>query len=132
MSLDDFIKKALSVPFKAEGRDYDGWDCYGLCRCAYRDVYECLLPEYTGYSYKSEYQALRQALSAEKTLFDEVKEPRAGDIALFDVKSKRLHVALVINERDALHSNGKSGTFIEPLNSAYWSKRLDGLYRLKK
>ena len=133
-NIHDFINAALMVPFKENGRDYDGWDCYGLVYCAYRDIKGILLPAYGGYTHKSDYNDLKAAIDGEKEEFEEVQPgmQKPLDIALFSMKSHHPHVALVINNREALHSNGKSGTFIEPLRSAYWNKRIDGFYRLKQ
>jgi len=131
MTINDFIRKALKVPFKACGRDYEGWDCYGLVRCGYRDVKGVLLPEYSGHSYKDEYDDLKRLIYKEKEQWEEVKDPQEMDIALFSMRSHHPHVALVVNKRQALHAEGNVGTFIENLNSAVWSRRLDGFYRIK-
>lgn len=132
MTLDEFIKKALLVPFKTCGRDYEGWDCYGLIHCAFNDVYGVDLPEYLNYSYQREYEDLKKVIDEEKQIWKEVKDPRAGDVALYSMRSRSPHVALVINKRQALHSDGNVGTFIENLSSAVWVRRIEGFYRIKK
>ena len=43
----DFLHEAIRVPFKEHGRDYDGWDCWGLVVCGYRDVLGIELPDYS-------------------------------------------------------------------------------------
>jgi len=131
MTLNEFILKALCVPFREKGRDYDGWDCYGMLFCAFRDVYGTVLPEYTDHSYKSEYDDLKRLIDKEKAVWEEVKDPQPGDLALFCMKSRHPHVALVISKRQALHAEGNIGTFIENLNSAVWARRLEGFYRIK-
>ena len=46
MTMDEFIREALAVPFKDKGRDYKAWDCYGLLYCFFKDVRGIELPSY--------------------------------------------------------------------------------------
>ena len=132
MTIDEFIIKALSVPFKAKGRSYQAWDCYGLVYRAYKDVFNIDLPSFKDQSYKSAYLELKQIINNEKQNFEEVNNPMLGDIALYSCKSNHPHVALVINKREALHCEGKSGTYIDQINNVIWKNRLDGFFRIKK
>lgn len=129
MTLTEFIQRALLVPFRDKGRDWDGWDCWGSVYCAQREVYGVKLPEYLDYDSTREHEQIRSLIDSAKPAFDYVRTPIAGDIALFTLSGSSLHVALVVDRMNALHAEARLGTFIEPLNSIIWKKRLEGFYR---
>ena len=47
MDLEQFAAEVVGipVPFKEQGRDRAGWDCWGIIVCAYREVYGIELPD---------------------------------------------------------------------------------------
>ena len=47
MTYDEWMRRAIGVPFVEMGRDFDGWDCWGLVIAAYRDVAGIGIPDYT-------------------------------------------------------------------------------------
>jgi len=57
VTFDDFQRKAIGVPFVPFGRDYDGWDCWGLVIRAWQDVRGVTLPDFT-YKSIADYRAL--------------------------------------------------------------------------
>ena len=48
MTWEEFARAAVAVPFLEHGRDRDGWDCWGLICCGYRDVLGIEIPRYSG------------------------------------------------------------------------------------
>lgn len=129
MRLEEFINKALVVPFVEKGRDYSGWDCWGSVFCGYKDVYEVILPEYTGYPSVKDYEALRSLVYAAKPQWMPVTRPQPGDVAFFELPGKFCHVAMVVDHKNVLHVENRVGTFIEKINSCVWGRRLEGIYR---
>ena len=132
MTIDEFVKKALLVPFKEKGRDYESWDCYGLVHCGMRDVFGVELPEYLNYSTTRDYKALKTMIDEAKPLWKEVDKPQAGDVALYHLPGKICHVAFVVDKKRALHAEEKIGTFIEKIKSVVWGRKLEGIYRLNE
>lgn len=129
MTLNEFVKKALKVPFVEKGRDYSGWDCWGLVYCAYWDINFTALPEYLDYGSTKDYQQLHAIIEGAKCFWAPSDVVRPMDVALFRISKFQTHVALMTDKRNALHAEQKLGTFIEPIDAAIWRKRLEGIYR---
>ncbi len=47
MNINEFVLKAMAVPFKEKGRDYEGVDCYGIAYLGFKEVFNIQLPTYT-------------------------------------------------------------------------------------
>jgi probable lipoprotein NlpC len=129
MTIEEFVNKAIRVPFVDRGRDYTGWDCWGEIYCFHRDVKNILLPIYLDYSSTSAYSELHELFSAGIKNWIAVDKYAPGDVALFTIAGQKRHVALVIDQKSALHTEKRLGTFIEPLKGLVWGKRLEGVYR---
>lgn len=129
MTINEFVKKALSVPFVEKGRSYDGWDCWGLVYCGHWDIADIALPAYTDYSSTRDYQHLHNIIQDAKCFWTPSEKTQPLDVALFRISRYQTHVALMVDKRNALHAEFKLGTFIEPIDAAIWRKRLEGIYR---
>ena len=129
MTDQDFVIKALNVPFKERGRDYEGWDCYGVPFCYFRDVKNIKLPEYLTYSSIKDYKQLKRMIDGARPYWKAVTQPKLGDIAVFRTGKSESHIGLVIDHKRMLHSEKKVGTFIELFNGLVWGLRLEGVYR---
>jgi len=129
MTINDFIAKAIRVPFVDKGRDYSGWDCWGSVCCFYRDVRGIILPLYLDYDSSTEYKQLRALIDEKSKLWKQVDKPETGDVAVFNLSGMPCHTAIVVDGKMAIHSEKKIGTFLESLKSPMWSKRLEGFYR---
>ena len=125
----EFVRRSLQVPFVEKGRDFEGWDCWGLVYCYFKQVKRILLPEYLDYSSTTEYRQLKRLINQAKPAWIVVDEPEQGDVAIFNLSGYPTHVALVMDKRNALHAESKVGTFMEPIKGAVWGKRLEGIYR---
>lgn len=137
MDIKQFASAAIDVPFKDKGRDYQGWDCYGLMRCFLNDVHGIQIP-----SFSEEYENagmtkdsrdhLEVVIKRKKEFLPQwvkVEEPREGDGVLFLVGGRPIHMGLMIDRFKFLHTEFKINTVIESINSMAWSKRVEGFYR---
>lgn len=131
MTMDEFVNLALPVPFIEKGRDYNGWDCWGLAFCFYRDVLKIDLPEYLNYSSTRQYAELNSLINSARHLWDEVFKPLPGDLALFNLSGLPCHVGVVVDRKSVLHTEERVGTFVEPFNGVVWGKRLEGFFRCR-
>ena len=130
MTWEAFILRALAVPFVVGGRDYDeGWDCWGLCRAAYRDVLGIDLPSHDGYTHKTSFEEISRFIGGDAHGWDHVEQSRVGDVVLYRVGKHPAHIALMIDSRRALHANADVGTAIERLSSPLWHSRFEGFFR---
>lgn len=135
MDLDEFIDRALDVPFKEKGRSYDGWDCWGLIYVAYRDIYNIDLPEGTGeYHSTRRREELQNIIARKKTEIWELHDPHEpGDVALVQMMGRNCHIGLMLKAWNMLHVQYKVGPIIEPINCSPWRcaayDKIEGIYR---
>ncbi|MFA5381857.1 MAG: NlpC/P60 family protein [Candidatus Micrarchaeia archaeon] len=133
MKLIDFIRRATEptgVPFKDQGRDFTGWDCWGLVVKAYRDCFEIALPGYEHISALSSQEAgelfQEHARSWEPILEG---QERPGDVILLRHGHWPCHVGLIIKPGSMLHCDLDIDTCVAPYNSGLWKTRVIGRYR---
>lgn len=136
MTLDEFIVKALRVKFKDKGRDYSGWDCWGVPRCGYKDVLSIELPSFVDdYIDAGNTEASRRVINdiviSQKHKWDPVNKPRALDVVIFRLGNTETHLGLVVDKNRFIHCEKKINTVIERLDSAKWKRRIEGIYRFK-
>jgi len=132
MTLDDFIRRALKVPFLEQGRDYDGWDCWGLVYCAYRDVMGVELPSYTENYHRLDVlgsPSLAKLIQSQLPYWETVTSPEKMDVAIFRLAGRPVHIGLMVDKNRALHTEVRRGSFVEPIYNVMWRGRLEGLYR---
>lgn len=130
MTLEEFAARAIGVPFKEHGRGWDGWDCWGLVVCAYREAFGITLPDY-GACYRNVKDA--HAISttvycATITDWRETKTPTPGDVAVVWIRNRATHVGLLIGAAPRLrllHVDDGVETCHEPLSNF----RIEGFYR---
>ena len=126
MSIDDwreFVDQAMLVPFKDRGRDWRGWDCWGLCVVAYRELLHIKLPDLPYESIKDIKQLCKQ-LNAGKKEWRQVTEPELGDVALIYRRGLLIHTGLVSERGYILHTEESIGTMQQPQSSF----RIEGFY----
>lgn len=135
MILDEFVDRALDVPFEEGGRSYDGWDCWGLVCVAYRDVYGIVLPTHTGeYRSTRRREELQDLIARRKAGSWELSDPhRPGDVALVRMMGRDCHVGLMLSDWDMLHVQAGISAVVEPIDRPPWRDRaydkVEGIYR---
>lgn len=133
MTFEEFRNAAITVPYRIGGRNWDGWDCWGLVYRAFADIPELggAVKSYaTEYDKELSYPELADMIDREKVEWRSINErPAPGDLALFRVGRHASHVALVVPGRQMLHCEARVGTIIEPLTSIVWARRNVGYYR---
>lgn len=129
MTLQEFYHKALDIPFKEQGRDYTGADCWGLIVLAYRDLFGITLPSNDEY-YKDvkNYKELAEALSHREGWLP-TEAPVTGDVVLFNLSGRPFHIGLMVDEYRFLHLDLETGATLERVDSTLWKKRVEGFYR---
>jgi len=139
MLLTDFVRRALLVPFKDKGRDWDGWDCWGLIYVAQREVWGRCLPLHIGeYADAGDTADSRRYLddvirknieAACLSVWHQVPAPKQGDVAVVRMANRPIHVALCIGNQSCLHVLKGSGTHIFSSSGLVWRRRIEGYYR---
>lgn len=118
MTWKDFSRKAITVPFVPKGRDYAGWDCWGLCVCGYRDVLGIELPDYRdSYETVIDPRALHKLFTFGRDAQWREIDPRVGAVALIALRRLPVHVGIVVSRTHILHCCRGMGTVREPARS---------------
>lgn len=130
IDLQSFAKSAIGVPFVDKGRDRSGWDCWGLCVCAYREVFGIELPrldgEYDGAKSRSVPELVRRE---RQTAWKAVRLPVPGDVIVLRIRGHPWHCGLCIGGGQMLHVTVGVETCVERYNAPNWAKRIDGFWR---
>lgn len=134
MTPNEFVGRALAVPFRDRGRGWDGWDCYGLVRAWFTDVRGIDLPAHdAGYETAGDTpedrEAIRAMVEGERPAWRRVERAEAGDLLLMRVAGRPIHVGVMVDRARFLHAEKRIGTVIERLASPIWAKRIEGAYR---
>lgn len=126
------IIKYLRVPYKHLGRDFYGVDCMGLVKLLYEEEYGVSLgdiPEYSenwaeeGSDYLSD--------NVEGYGFYQVDDPRPGDVVMFSRRGKLVHVGVIIDVDNFIHTTRK-GTAVHSLFCSEWTEKLGKIVRHRK
>ena len=114
MNLQTFIQTAICVPFCERGRDYTGWDCWGLVRCGYMDIFNVFLPIFLEeYKNTSDYSGMVKLVNKESNN-RWIKSSRVlGSVAVIKRRGYLLHVGLVATNYEILHCDKIVGTVLE-------------------
>lgn len=127
MTLIEFIDKAICVPFRVNGRNYKGWDCWGLFYMAYKDIYGIELP-----SYRRDYMTIIDNEETKKLIrlgiekeWHLVDQPKEGDSVIIYSEGRDTHVAMAINREKLIHVIPEINTNIQRLSDY----RIEGIYR---
>lgn len=113
------IDKYVGIPYKFNGRDIFGLDCYGLVWLVEKDVWGKHLPRLDGIE-----DGDRAELFAEhRALIDGVQttEPDDGDVVVLFLHDVPQHVG-VYYRNGVLHATDTRGVVYEKLNSRYMQR----------
>jgi probable lipoprotein NlpC len=125
--MDDFLRKAIGVSWTNKGRDYTGWDCWGLIVRFYKDVFNIDIRPLEGVSCcENPKEALRE-LAEEAHSWPEISLgfEQPGDVAVW----RPLHTGIVVAKNRMIHCDVGSDTCLEYYNTTQWRHRLIGFFR---
>ncbi len=117
--------KYLGIPYKENGRDFNGLDCYGLVKLIYDENFK-KLPDYV---IPFEESLAYQIYIDSKNMFTQLDKPEHGCIVVFSFKPNHIHVGVVIDDNRFIHILPKKNVVIERLNNFFWSKKIIGYYK---
>ena len=123
--------KYIGIPYKVKGRTMDAIDCYGLVIKFYEDIFNIHLPDY-GRSIDDNPDAVSRTVIDSRGEWTRVENPQFGDVAIFNIAGKPIHIGLFIGGDDFLHCLHGRNSCIENLQNLSWKRRLDGFYRWSK
>lgn len=114
----------IGIPFRDNGRDRQGVDCYGLVYLVYKERELGLLPrDWCQPHIRAEGKHLIIQLHSS---FWKVDEPQDGDIVAFNLHP--LHLGIVCGGGNFLHVQLGKCAVVESYEAKLWSKRIRGFY----
>lgn len=122
------LSEYVGIPYRAEGRDRVGCDCWGLLVLIYRERLGVELPSHAGYGDPLS-AAAAVAVAAGRQDWQPVAYPQPYDAVLFRVNGRPHHIGLVIRPGWMLHTVAGRDSCIEDYRRPYWSARVEGFYR---
>lgn len=124
-----FYHDLIGVPFKTNGRDLNGLDCYGLILEMSNRLGKYLPEMNTPEGFELRL-AMFEKLSSEYGEF--IDKPESWAVVVFAPSiSSRLHCGMVLlNCQQFIHTD-KHGVRISRLDSRLWERRILGFYRIK-
>lgn len=119
----NITNKYLNIPFKENGKDFDGVYCFGLCQLFYKTEIGIDLPEINHM-----HKICEPIDKPDKFCFVTFSEPGSE----FET-----HLGIMIDDIQFLHiSNNKKRSIsfpvIEKITDRLWKMRFKGFYRLKR
>ena len=114
--------KFVGIPFVLGGRDFNGCDCWGLLRLAYKEFYHIDLPLLN-------INAVVSEQIKEQNWLPRIGKATSGDVLTIRVNGWPIHIALVIDNALMLHTTENSNSRIERFLVPLWKDRIVGLYR---
>ena len=129
------LSEYIGLPFKERGRDRSGLDCWGLLRLILQEQFNADLPCHSE-DYESTWRSKQVAplIKVKKDQYGQqiVKgREQPGDVALFNILGRPMHVGLVVGEKKMLHIEREQTSCLERYDTGLWRPRLAGFYRCK-
>lgn len=121
------MDKYIGIPFKPNGRDHNGVDCWGLVCLIYQDKLGVRLPSYDDIYTANSISVLRRVartMASERYTWVRVERPMPYDIVLLRSGEYLWHVGLIIDKRRMIHALDGDAVCIEEYTSLYWKDRI--------
>lgn len=111
------MEEYIGIPYRPNGRDRNGIDCYGLVYLIEKEVFGNQLPILNGMydgGNATELIEVEQPLIAG----EQVMSPKDGDVVLFFHQNKPMHVG-VYWQNGVIHAHEQRGVIYEKMSSHY-------------
>lgn len=115
----------LGIPFRPQGSDRMGCDCWGLVQLVYRERYGVLLPSVGPYDLEDATELIAQ----HRARWTEVSDRRDGDVVLLLLDGTPSHVGILVASDQFLHTLRGHVSRIDRLTHPVWRGRVAGIYR---
>ena len=130
-----WVKDYIGIPFRFQGRDRRGLDCYGLVVLVYREQLGIELPDYitrygpepTRYTLEDTYRTA--LLDPRWTLQN---RPRIGDVVLLRVFGLPIHCGVFVGQHTMLNTRIDVASCLERLDGFQWRDRVVGYFRYEE
>lgn len=127
-----WANRYVGLPYRDQGRDHGGCDCWGLVRLVYAAELGIHLPRYTAtYVCADAHDEVAALIEKEAVQgpWQQVATPQMFDVLLLRQGRFGSHVGLCLNGARMLHMAQGEQAKIEDYRSAKWGRRYLGAYR---
>ncbi|MBV48237.1 MAG: hypothetical protein CMN10_06710 [Roseobacter sp.] len=127
----DMRDRFAAIPFLAEGRGYEGCDCWGLVWLWYRDVLRIALPRYDGVAVDDP-RGIDRVIRIAEADWTPVDTPRDHDVVVMRaVGGSRAdsHLGIVVETRKVMHTTERLGVQVQRLSSPLIRSRAPRFFR---
>ena len=118
----------ISIPFKPDGRDRSGTDCWGLVVAVYKERLNIELPDFRGIFTEQNPVTLRRVakeMAAYKEKWTKVSVPQEFDVIMLRTGAYTWHVGIVIDNRRMLHVMSGINSVVEEYTGMMWKNRIE-------
>lgn len=125
MTLADWSSRAIDVPFVDGGRDFDGWDCWGLVANAYLNICGIELPDHSDPYSALNFRFVCGEFNKRKTatLWTQT-DPGEMAIAAIFRRGLVIHCGLMLDRYNVIHVESGVGTVVQRRQAF----RIEGFY----
>lgn len=127
-----WVYEYIGLPYKLNGRDRGGIDCWGLVWLVLAEQFGVDLPSLQGqYDDAGDHGGISRLIDETRVLVDavQVDYPADGDIVVLRYMGYTTHVGVVAGPY-VLHITGMKWSIIQRLDSAHIAHRIEGYYRV--
>lgn len=121
--------KYIGIPFKANGRDENGLDCWGLVRLIYNQEYNIQLPSFSSEYVIQDDSRINDLIAQYKEGWEQVEKPVPGSVVLFKILGGLTHIAVMVDEVTFIHVRPGSNTVIDTITNTKWKNRITGFFK---
>lgn len=105
MHRDEFIGKAIDVPWMNRACSFGGMDCWGLVSLYFQHVHQLMMPAPIGYDDNDEFE---RCFDNEVTKWSLIESPKDDCLIVCYYGKHPIHVGVVMKDK-VLHSRGENG-----------------------
>lgn len=123
----------IGIPYKSHGRDFDGCDCYGLCRLFLKNEMGKDLPEINQYADASAAAEVSNLIINNQPLLsgDRKDIPEVGDVVVIRFKGIASHVGVYVGHGRILHILKGINSMVIPVDHPLIRGKIEGYYGIK-
>lgn len=125
------IEKYIGLPYKDNGRDTNGIDCWGLARLFYKEQLNIELPSYSDQYIGATNSNTKELILTHRDSWELVQDPKPGDLVLFNILGEPTHIGIYLGNNQFLHVREGYDSVVESTQSGNWAKRIAGYYAYK-
>lgn len=120
----------IGIPFKANGGNLDGINCWHLMEMVYREQFKINIPKYDLSEAPTAMELAALLKENEYPVWKKIEHVKIGDGILIRISDNvPLHVAVAVSSYEMLHIHKDINSCIERFDTGKWRYRILGFYR---